>query len=121
MADNNKNPASSNNDENGYKKHVNPDHNNQSQNSNSRLGEDEENQQETSSNLTGEDQEQVTSEDDNKTPQAADAAANTSVTKLAGNRRDASEVSSRANEATDRNDSGSGGISAGGAKSTSSL
>ncbi|MCY7420834.1 MAG: hypothetical protein LH478_03715 [Chitinophagaceae bacterium] len=100
---------------------VSSDENSSSPNSDSRLGEDEEIQQETSSNDLDEDNEKVTSEDDDKTIQAGKAAGNTAASKLASNRRDVSEVSSRANEATDRNDSGSGGISAGGAKSGSSL
>ncbi len=57
---------------------------------------------------------------ENETSAAVHAANNTNV-KQASTFRDPGRQPARANEATDRNDSGSGGLSAGGVKSGSSL
>lgn len=66
-------------------------------------------------------------EQDEETSEASESAAATrtanegSQTFVATNYRDNNRMPSRANEATDRLDTGSGGISAGGVKSGSSL
>ncbi len=60
-------------------------------------------------------------ENEDKTLQAGEDAFNPTEIKLASDRRDNSRAPRRANEATDPNDTGSGGIPAGGVKSGSSL
>ncbi len=66
-------------------------------------------------NESGEDLDQI-----NQTAAAKHVANDTNI-KQASTSRDPNRQPARANEATDRNDSGSGGISAGGVKSGSSL
>lgn len=70
--------------------------------------------------MTTDDGEEVDPTEVNEEAAAAHAASNPK-TKLAGERRDVSSAPARANEATDRNDSGTGGIPAGGQRSGSSL
>jgi len=57
----------------------------------------------------------------NTTLEAGEQAFNPAEIRLATDRRDSSRAPARANEATDRNDTGTGGIPAGGAKTGSSL
>lgn len=86
------------------------------------LGDAEADQQVTSENDDMEDEEVVTDDDEKDTTmQAGEIASGSGGQKLAMDRRNVGSAPARANEATDRNDSGSGGLSAGGAKSASSL
>ena len=87
--------------------------------SDSSLGSDEEDQQITSSANSDEDEEVVSEE--NESSKAANAIDNPNLNLASSRRRDPSSQPARANEATDRNDTGSGGIPAGGNKSGSSL
>ncbi len=81
------------------------------------------NEQTDSENLPEKDEngEYINRHTDNNTSAQAAFIATHPQTKLASGRRDPSSHPDRANEATDRNDSGSGGIAAGGAKSGSTL